>query len=89
MEIIVKKISENEFHAMQIVSWPIWCKEIGEFEWFYDESESCYILEGEVTVTPKNGQPVTFTAGDFVQFPQGLHCVWNVKKPVKKQYRFG
>jgi uncharacterized cupin superfamily protein len=25
----------------------------------------------------------------LVTFPQGLSCVWNVKKAVKKHYKFG
>ena len=31
---------------------------------------------------------VSFAAGDLVVFPQGLSCVWQVKKPVKKHYMF-
>jgi uncharacterized protein len=32
-------------------SWPIWEKEASEFPWFYDEEETCYLLEGDVVVT--------------------------------------
>jgi uncharacterized cupin superfamily protein len=48
-----------------------------------------YILEGEVTVTPKNGgPPVSFGEGDLVTFPAGLSCLWEVKKPLRKHYHF-
>ncbi len=26
--------------------------------------------------------------GDYVTFPKGLSCVWDVKEPVKKHYNF-
>lgn len=49
----------------------------------------CYFLEGEVEVTGKDGAKTSFGKGDFVTFPVGLSCVWNIKKPVKKHYKFG
>jgi hypothetical protein len=72
-----------------VKSWPIWTKEKSEFPWHYDQSETCYVLDGEVTVTPDNGDPVTFGKGDLVTFPQGMSCTWNIQKDIKKHYRFG
>jgi len=46
-------------------------------------------LEGEVTVTPKDGEPVSFGPGDLVTFSAGLSCTWEVKKPLRKHYQFG
>ena len=46
-------------------------KEVSEFPWHYDEMETCYLLEGDVTVTPDGGQPVRFGKGDLVTFPVG------------------
>lgn len=88
MEIAIRKLSENEFHELQIASWPIWRKEVSEFEWFYDSTESCLILEGEVVVTDDKGKSVCFGAGDFVVFPKGLSCTWKIVKAVKKHYNF-
>ena len=31
---------------------------------------------------------VTFGKGDFVTFPKGLSCVWDIKAPVNKHYNF-
>jgi uncharacterized cupin superfamily protein len=46
-------------------------------------------VEGEVTVTPKNGgNPVSFGVGDLVTFPAGLSCIWDVKKSLRKHYQF-
>ena len=42
-----------------------------------------------MTVTPEGGTPVQFGAGDLVVFPAGMDCRWDVKKAVRKHYRFG
>ncbi len=69
--------------------WPIWTKEISTFPWHYDEREICYLLEGDVVVTPKGGEPVRIQAGDLVTFPAGMDCTWEVRSPVRKHYNFG
>jgi uncharacterized cupin superfamily protein len=69
--------------------WPIWEKEVSEFPWHYDEMETCYLLEGDVIVTPDGGEPVRFGKGDLVTFPKGMSCMWKVLKPVRKHYKFG
>lgn len=71
-----------------VFSWPIWSKEVSEFPWTYDSSETCYFLEGEVTVTPENATSVTVGKGDLVTFPAGMSCTWKVTKAVKKHYNF-
>jgi uncharacterized cupin superfamily protein len=87
MKILKRKLTEEPIRQMGIRQWPIWTKEISEFEWFYDSREQCLFLEGEVTVETKEGL-VKIVAGDFVTFPQGLSCKWRVEQPVKKHYRF-
>ena len=69
--------------------WGIWTKEVSEFPWHYDEQEICYLLEGDVIVTPDGGEPVRFGKGDLVTFPAGMSSIWKVPKPVRKHYRFG
>lgn len=85
----VEKPSEEKLEKLDARSWPVWKKEVSEFKWEYDEKETCYILEGEVEVTPVNGTPVKFGKGDLVVFSEGLKCTWNIKKAVKKHYKFG
>ncbi len=88
----MKKIipTEEELTKLRVKSWGIWEKEKSIFDWSYDSTETCYILEGEVEVTDNTtGEKLEFKKGDLVQFPKGLKCVWNVKKPVKKYYNFG
>ncbi len=68
---------------------PTWSAEISVFDWHYDTPETCLLLEGEVRVTTPEGEAVEFGAGDLVTFPQGLSCTWDVRRPVRKHYRFG
>ncbi len=85
----VEKPSEETLLRLNVRSWPVWEKEISEFPWEYDEPETCYILEGDVIVTPENGIPVRFGKGDLVIFPSGLKCMWKIKEAVRKHYKFG
>ena len=89
LKIQKEKPSEEKLQKLNVRSWPIWEKESSEFPWEYDETETCYILEGEVVVTPENGDPVSFGKGDLVTFPVGLKCRWKINKQVRKPYRFG
>jgi uncharacterized cupin superfamily protein len=86
MSIIVRKPTEEENTNMR--KQPTWGCDVSVFDWHYDDRERCILLEGEVTVDYDGGS-VSFGAGDFVEFPKGLSCVWKVTKPVKKHYIFG
>ena len=86
MQIIVRKPTEAEI--ADFYKKPTWGCEVSQFDWYYDDREQCILTEGEVTVE-YNGTSVIFGAGDFVEFPRGLSCVWKVTKPVKKHYQFG
>ncbi len=88
MKIQIEKPSEEKLNQLNAKSWPIWTKEASVFDWHYDDKETCYILEGEVTVQT-NTEEVSFGKGDLVTFPKGLSCKWNIKKDVRKHYNFG
>ncbi|MFH1381050.1 MAG: cupin domain-containing protein [Candidatus Omnitrophota bacterium] len=88
-EIKIESISEDKLKAMGVFSWPIWEKEVSRFDWHYDDAERCLFLEGSVTIETKDGKSVSFGKGDFVTFPKGLDCVWDIKKKVRKHYNFG
>ena len=80
--------SEERLEDLGVSSWPIWVKEASEFPWQYDAQETCYLLEGEVVVTPDNGEPVEINKGDLVTFPKGMKCRWEIRKDVRKHYIF-
>lgn len=81
--------SNERLQELQVLSWPIWSKEVSEFPWTYDESETCYFLEGDVEVMPDGGEPVTMGKGDLVTFPAGMSCTWSIHNAVRKHYQFG
>lgn len=84
-----KKPTDEELKKLNVDSWGTWSKEVSEFDWSYGDTETCYILDGEVEVVGENGEKIEFQKGDLVQFKKGLKCVWKVKKPVRKHYNFG
>jgi len=83
----VKKPSKDEITQTSL--WSVWSKEPSEFPWYYDEKETCYILEGNAVVTDNKGNKIEFGPGDWVEFEQGLECNWKILKTIRKKYRFG
>jgi hypothetical protein len=88
MEIMVRKLTQEGLKKKGVFGWPIWTKEISRFDWQYESVEECYFLEGEVEVTSQDGEKARFGKGDFVIFPEGISCVWEIRKPVRKHYNF-
>ncbi|MBN1125054.1 MAG: cupin domain-containing protein [Sedimentisphaerales bacterium] len=87
-DVIVRKPTEEE--ALTCKSWDTWGCPASEFLWDYTQTETCLILEGQVTVTdrPEGTDSVSFGPGDLVIFPVGLKCIWKVTNPVRKHYDF-
>ena len=93
-QITVEQLSDDQKKKLKIPSvpqnisgWAVWECAPSTFDWHYDSPEKAYLYEGQVKVKTKDGD-VTFGAGDFVTFPQGLSCSWQVLKHVRKVYRF-
>lgn len=85
---LVRQPSEDTLKQEGIATWGIWTKEVSTFPWTYDATETCYFLEGDVVVTPEEGEPVQMGKGDLVTFPKGMSCTWEIRKAVKKHYTF-
>lgn len=88
LKIIVEKPSEDKLKQLDINSWGIWECKVSEFDWAYTSQETCYFFEGNVEVVTPD-EKVEINPGDLVVFPKDLKCKWNVKKPVRKAYKFG
>ncbi|HDG61598.1 MAG: cupin [Thermotoga sp. 4484_232] len=86
MEIKVERPDEKKLEELGVKNWPIWEKEVSEFDWYYDTNETCFFLEGKVEVTTEDGKKVIVRKGDLVTFPKGLKCRWKVIEPVRKHY---
>ena len=87
MKIEIEQPEQQELEEAGVYSWPVWEHDEAKFDWFYDQTEKCLILEGEVTVTTEF-ESVTLKAGDFVTFPKGLECVWDIHSAIRKHYSF-
>ena len=83
----VRKPTNEEIEMTR--TWAVWSKEPSIFPWFYDDKETCYILEGNAIVTGENGHSVSFGPGDWVEFEQGLQCTWKIENMIRKHYNFG
>jgi len=83
---VIKKPPREKLDDLGVFNWDIWEKRVCEFTWTYYIEETCYLLEGEATVTPDGGEPVHFGAGDLVIFPPDLSCTWKITKPIRKHY---
>lgn len=79
----------QELESLGVSGWGIWECEPSEFPWEYDDTETCYILEGRARVKTPEGEAVEFGAGDLVRFPKGLKCTWTVTERIRKHYSFG
>jgi len=89
MDVIVQRPTSKKLEDLKVKSWPIWEKEKSCFDWYYDEQETCYFLEGEVEIELADGKRTKITKGDLAIFPKGLKCKWHIKEKVKKHYNFG
>jgi len=79
---------DERLERLGVRGWPIWTKEVSTFPWTYDAAETCYLLEGDVVVTPEGGDPVHVAKGDLVTFPSGMSCTWEIRQAVRKHYTF-
>ncbi|MBE0492957.1 MAG: cupin domain-containing protein [Thiomicrospira sp.] len=86
--VIQSQPSQIELDKLGVQHWPTWQKQPSEFDWHYDATEVCYLIKGEVLVTPEQGKAVLIKAGDLVTFPADLNCQWQVKQAVLKHYQF-
>ena len=84
---VTPKASEEVLDKMGVRDWPTWGCGVSKFPWTYGESETCYVLEGKVTVTPKDGGvPVTIEKGDMATFPAGVSNVYFLLRSNNYEY---
>lgn len=88
-EICVRRPTREELESQGVFEWPVWEKAVSRFPWTYDSDETCYILSGEVTVTPDDARaPVTLRPGDLAVLPAGMSCTWDITADLRKHYNF-
>jgi uncharacterized cupin superfamily protein len=89
-QIKVTKPSPDEIAKMQIKTWSTWGCGVSKFPWTYGDTETAFMIAGEVTITPTDSEvrPVTLKPGDLAVFPSGMSCQWDVISPIEKHYKF-
>lgn len=87
MKIEISRPDIDELNEMDVESWPVWEHEEDKLEWFYDKTERCYIISGEATIVSEF-ETITVRPGDFIVFPAGLECVWDIDTAIRKYYSF-
>lgn len=50
-------VSSERLKELGVSRWPVWEKEVSCFPWTYDSSETCFLIDGEVIVTPQGACP--------------------------------
>jgi uncharacterized cupin superfamily protein len=83
----VRKPTKQEKEQAEL--WDTWSKGPSEFQWFYEDDETCLILEGNAEVFDARGYSISFGSGDWVTFEKGLHCTWKINRKILKRYRLG
>lgn len=87
MQVKVESLSDETIERRGVRAWPVWERGVSRFAWKYDETERCYLIDGQVRIETADGN-IEIEAGDFVTFPAGLECTWDIRKPVRKHYTF-
>ena len=94
MQIRIQKLSEAEKAQIKIPlapaevdGWNVWDCKPSKFNWHYESTEHAYLYQGRVKVSTSEGN-VEIKAGDFVTFPTGLSCSWEVLEKIVKVYKF-
>lgn len=62
----------------------MWDCTAGRFDWYYNEDETVYVVEGSITVVDRAGRVSHLKAGDAFLFPKGTHFEWTVSTYVRK-----
>ncbi|MHC8304809.1 cupin domain-containing protein [Pseudomonas sp. PB3P13] len=50
--------------------------------------ETCYVVSGELIITPKGGEEVILLAGDSYVIPKGFSGLYSVKKTIVKVFHY-
>tara|TARA_Y100001970_G_scaffold259668_1_gene340922 strand:+ start:1987 stop:2241 length:255 start_codon:yes stop_codon:yes gene_type:complete len=79
---IIKNKNQSDYNH-----WSIWKCSPSRFDWQYDQEEHCFIIKGNVIVNTDT-ESVHIESGDYVIFPKGLKCYWDVKESIEKYYKF-
>ncbi|MBT4838243.1 MAG: cupin domain-containing protein [Methylococcales bacterium] len=78
--------SPAKLDVIGVYDWQVWKKEVSTFPWTYKRKETCYIIRGEATITPDDGESFKLKRGDLLTFPAGFSATWEITKDIQKHY---
>ncbi|BAU14528.1 hypothetical protein LEP3755_50760 [Leptolyngbya sp. NIES-3755] len=84
--LVKKQLSSEDLQALKILDYPTATKEVSDFSETYAARKTCYLLEGEVLLTPAWGEPALIQKGDLVTLFAGMSCHWSIRQAVKMHY---
>lgn len=87
MKIEIDRLDLEELEELQINSWATGEYDEEKLEVFYNKTEMCYIVSGEATIVTEF-ESVIVKTGDFITFPAGLECIWDVDTKIHRRYIF-
>jgi uncharacterized cupin superfamily protein len=64
----------------------VWECTPGPSRWVMTSNEFIYVLYGQMTVIPDDGEPTEVGSGDTMVFPRGWAGVWQIHENVRKLY---
>ncbi len=92
-DVLIERINEQKKKDLDIPEspketdqWSVWECEPSVFDWEYNSQELAFVYQGEAKVTA-GLKEYDIKAGDFVTFPKGLRCQWNVLEKIIKVYQ--
>lgn len=63
-----------------------WAATPGTYHATYSAYEFVHLIEGEITITPDGGAPVTVRPGDAFTISDDFKGTWKITKPVLKHF---
>jgi uncharacterized protein len=64
----------------------VWAATPGTFHATYSNFEFVHLLEGEIAITPEDGDTVVVKAGDAFVVEPTFKGTWDIRKPVRKHF---
>jgi uncharacterized protein len=62
----------------------VWECTAGRFNWYFENDETIYVIEGEVIIKVEGQEPLTLRAGHAALFYAGTRSEWHVPRYVRK-----
>jgi uncharacterized cupin superfamily protein len=87
MRIEIEQPDHDELEEAGVFDWPVWEHDEDKFDWYFDKTEHCYIIEGVADIVSEF-DTITVKPGDYLIFPAGLECVWDIRSKIRKHYSF-